>query len=47
MQMKRIAGANGLVFVALIAIITVAQGAAGRPFGDPGNEGYLDDAIER
>lgn len=46
MQLKRLAGIGGLVFVALVVVINLAQGAAGRPFGDPASDGYLDDYLE-
>lgn len=45
MSLHRLAGASGLVFVVLVAVANLAQGAAGRPFGDPGEAGYLTDYL--
>lgn len=45
MSLQRLAGASGLVFVVLVAATNLAQGAAGRPFGDPGAEGHLADYL--
>lgn len=41
MRFHRIAGLGGLIFVGLVAATNLAQGAAGRPFGDPDAPGYL------
>lgn len=45
MSLQRLAGASGLVFVTLVTVANLAQGAAGRPFGDPEEAGYLSDYL--
>lgn len=45
MGMRRIAGTGGVLFVALVVITNLAQGAAGRPFGNPDDPGYLSDYL--
>jgi hypothetical protein len=45
MSIRRLSGTAGVAFVALVGIATLAQGAAGRPFGDPHEAGYLDDYL--
>lgn len=46
MGLRRHAGIGGLVFVGLVVITNLAQGAAGRPFGDSSDESYLTDYLE-
>lgn len=45
MRLRSIAGLGGLVFVGLVGATNLAQGAAGRPFGNPGEPGYLVDYL--
>lgn len=45
MNIRRLSGVAGVAFVALVGVATLAQGAAGRPFGDPHAAGYLEDYL--
>jgi hypothetical protein len=42
MSMRRWSGIGGAVFAVTVVVATLAQGAAGRPFGDPAEAGLLD-----
>ena len=45
MELRRVAGLGGLGFVGLVGSVNLAQGAAGRPFGDHGDDGVLADSL--
>lgn len=43
--MRRTAGIGGVLFVGVVIAANLAQGAAGRPFGDPHDPSYLVDYL--